>query len=76
MNYFGLTWNSFKVKNLTNDDILRIYTVFCKSDKIINDNNLKERSGSSGVCEFGTEAVKIVMFEKINARRRYNSIRQ
>lgn len=62
---YGLEWQESKMKlGLSNKVIIEAYTLFKIEDKIIKDQNLKERTGSVGLWSNDDFAVKIIMFDK------------
>ncbi len=62
---YGLLWNHGKIKDLSVDEMLKVFEVFKCGDKTKNDNNLRSRAGSSGVWKSGNNSVKIIMFNKV-----------
>jgi hypothetical protein len=62
---YGLIWNGGKVRSgLSYDVMVDIYKTFKIEDNLVGDKLVEGRSGSSGIWESPTNAVKIVVFDK------------
>lgn len=63
---YGLIWNDTKLRSgMSYDLMVDIYKTFKIEDNIVGDKSLVGRGGSSGIWESSTNAVKIIVFDKI-----------
>jgi hypothetical protein len=62
---YGLAWNVAKLRSRMSYTVMEdIYKVFKIEDLVIDSEIVKGRSGSSGIWESPTNAVKIIVFDK------------
>ncbi len=61
---FGVVWNEKKTQdNVSYQEILNIFKLFKTENRIINDINLRNRKGATGLWENGISALKIIVFD-------------
>lgn len=66
MSNHGLKWNASKYVEHNIEETVNSFKIFGYIDKINNDDNLKNRTSSSGIWESSSEAIKAIMLEKRN----------
>ncbi|MDD3474411.1 MAG: hypothetical protein PHP08_00725 [Candidatus Dojkabacteria bacterium] len=64
---FNVIWNDKKLtEDVPYNEIVGIYKIFKCENRVINDTNIRNRKGATGLWSNDVDALKVVVFDTIN----------